>query len=121
MFSFPPNMDSPYRHMPKELNSNAFLHELLRDHRYDTSNSKDIVITKPCIRVTKQLLAYVLFTMEDSLNEHRMSKLYFLYSILEGDRLDPGSSLVNQLHSAASSFRRRIVIEGLRCLDCTPL
>jgi len=44
------------------------------------------------------------------LNVPPLSKLYFLYSMLHGDCLDPGSFLVSQLHSAATSFTNRILI-----------
>ena len=43
----------------------------------------------------------------------RLSELYFLYSMLEGDRIDLGSLLVNQSYSAATSSAHRIVIGGL--------
>jgi len=33
--------------------------------------------------------------------------------MLQGDRLDPDSSLVNQLHTATTSSAQRIVIGGL--------
>jgi len=50
---------------------------------------------------------------EDSLNVSCRSKLYFFYSMLQGGRLDLGSFLVNQLHSAFTSSAQRIVIGGL--------
>ena len=59
------------------------------------------------------MLACGLFPREDNLNVPYLSELYFLYNILQGDRLDPGSSFVNQLHNTATSSAHRIVIGGL--------
>ena len=47
------------------------------------------------------------------MNVPRLCQLYFLYSMLEGDRIDPGSFLVNQLYSVGTSYAHRIVIGGL--------
>ena len=43
----------------------------------------------------------------------RLFELYFLYSMLEGDRIDHGSFLVNQLYSAATNSAHKIIIGGL--------
>jgi len=43
----------------------------------------------------------------------RLSNLYFLYSMLEGDWINLGSFLAFQLYSAATSSAYRIVIKGL--------
>jgi len=106
-------MDLPYRHVPKEFNRNTFWYEISGDHWYDTNNSKGTIIRNPCIQVAQRLLACGLFARDDSLNVSHLSELYFLYSILQGNQLDPGSSLVNQLHSAATSSAQKIVIRGL--------
>ena len=39
----------------------------------------------------------------------RLSELYFLHSMLEGTRIDPGLSFTNQLLTAATSSAMRIV------------
>jgi len=106
-------MNLPYHLVPKEFNPNAFWYEFFQDHWYDTSNSKGTVFRNPCIQVAKRLLACGLFSREDSLNVPRQSELHVLYSMLQGDRLDPGSSLVNQLYREATSSTSRIVIGGL--------
>ena len=85
MFGFPPNMDLPYRYAPKEFDLNAFSHELSGDYQCDTSNSKGTAIRNPSICVAQCLLACVLFAQEESINVPRLSELYFLYSMLEGD------------------------------------
>ena len=95
IFSFPPSMDLPCRHVPKEFNPNAFWNEISGNYWYDTSNSKGTVIRNPYIRVAQRLLAYGLFAREDSLNMPRLSELYFLHSMLQGDHPNPNSSLVN--------------------------
>jgi len=59
--------------------------------------------------MAQHFLAYGLFVREDSLNVPRMSELYFLYSMLEGDPIDLGSFLVNQLRSVATSSIHNIV------------
>jgi len=112
IFGFLPSMDLPYHHVPKEFNPNAFWYELYGDHWYDTSNSKDIIIPNAYICVAQQLLACGLFAWEDSLNVPRLSEVYFLYSMLEGDRIGPWSFLANQLYSAATSSAHRVVIGG---------
>jgi len=63
--------------------------------------------------VAQPLLAYDLFARKDSLNVSCPSELYFLYSMLEGDRIDPGLFLINQLYSTATCSTHRIVIGGL--------
>jgi len=60
--------------------------------------------------VAQQLIACGLFAREDSLNVPCLCELYFLFSILEGDSIDHGSFLVNQLYIAATSSAHRIVI-----------
>ena len=87
-------MDLPYRHVSKEFNPNAFWHELSEDHRYDISNSKGTIIRYPGIRLAQRLLACGLFAREDSLNVPRLSELYLLYTLLQGDRLDSVSYLL---------------------------
>ena len=47
------------------------------------------------------------------MNVPHISELYVLYSVLEGDQIDLGPFLVNQLYNAAHSFAHRIVISGL--------
>ena len=49
--------------------------------------------------------------MQDSPNVPRLSELYFLNSMLEGDSIDPRPFLV--MHSASPTFAHRIVIGGL--------
>jgi len=44
---------------------------------------------------------------------HGLSQFYCLYNMLQGDRLNLSSFLVNQLHSVAASSVSRIVIRGL--------
>jgi len=88
-------MNLPYRHVPKEFNLNAFWYELSRDDRYDTSNSKGIIIRNRWVHMAQQLLAYGLIAREDSLKVPHLFELYVLYSMLKGDRIDPGSNLVN--------------------------
>ena len=80
MFGFSPSMDLPCRHVRKEFNPNTFWHDLSRDYRYDTSNSKGTTIRNPYIRIAQRLLAYDLFAREDTLNVPRLFDLYFLYS-----------------------------------------
>jgi len=58
-------------------------------------------------------LACSLFARNDSLSVSRLSKLYFLFYTLDGDKLDPGSLSAGQLHSAAISAKGRIVIGGI--------
>jgi len=79
----------------------------------DTSDFKGTVIRNLCVRVALCLLARGLFAREDRINVPHLSKLYFLYSMLESDRIDPRSFLVNQVYSIATSSAHRIVIRGL--------
>ena len=44
-------------------------------------------------RVAQHILACSLLARDDSLNVPRLSKLYFLSCMLDGDQLDPGSFL----------------------------
>ena len=44
MFGFPPSIDLPCRHVPKDFNPNAFGYELFEDYWYDTCNSKGTII-----------------------------------------------------------------------------
>ena len=85
-------MDRSYHHVPKEFNLNAFWYEISKNYRYDTSNSKGTVAQNSYICVAQRLLACGLFAKEDSLNVPHRSELYFLYSMLEGDRIDPDHS-----------------------------
>jgi len=63
--------------------------------------------------VARRLLPCGLFARKHNLNVPCLSELYFLYSMLEGNRIDPGPFLVNQLYSAAISSAHTIVIKGL--------
>jgi len=63
--------------------------------------------------VAQKLLACGLFAREDTLKVARLFELYFLYSMLQGDYLHPGSVLFSQLHSAAISSTQRIMIGAL--------
>jgi len=76
-------------------------------------NTTATFIRNPYIRVAQRLLACGLFTRHDSLNVSSLFELHFLYSRLQGDRLDAGSSLVYQLHGATTSSAQRIVIGGI--------
>ena len=78
IFRFPPSMDLSYRYVPREFSPNAFRYELFKDHRYDTSHSKGMVIQNPYIRVAQWPLACGLFAREDTLNVPHLSELYFL-------------------------------------------
>jgi len=53
------------------------------------------------------------FAQDDSLNALRLPKLCFLSCMLNGVKLDPGSFLARQLHSATVSTKGRIVIGGI--------
>ena len=105
-------MDLPYFHYQKDFNMNTFWNKISGDQRYDASNSKGTVIGNPCIRVAQRLLAYGLFARDDSLNVC-LSELYFLYSMLQGGRLDLGLFLVSRLNSVATSSTQMIMIQGL--------
>ena len=85
----------------------------LSNYQYDASHSKDTIIINSCIRVAQRVIAYELFAREDDLNVSRLSVPYFLHSMLQGTRIDPGSFFSNQLLSAATSSTKRIVIGGL--------
>ena len=50
---------------------------------------------------------------DDSVNVPRLSEMYFLSCMLEGESLDPGSFLAYQLYSVATSIKGRIVIRGI--------
>jgi len=47
------------------------------------------------------------------LNVPRLSKLYFLSCMLDGDQLDVGSFLARQLHNVAVNNKGGIVIGGI--------
>ena len=113
IFGIPSSMDLLYCYVPKEFILSAFWYDLSGDYRYDTSNSKETVIRNPCICMVQRLLACGLFTWEDSLNVSRQSKFYFLYGMFQDDQIDPGSLLVNQLHSATTRSKHSIMIRGL--------
>ena len=55
-------------------------------------------------------MASGIFARDDSVNIPRLSKLYFLSCMHQGERLDLGSFLSRQLYSAATSTKGRIVI-----------
>jgi len=55
--------------------------------------------------VAQHILTCSLFARDDSLNVLRLSELYFLSYMLDGDQLDLGSVLARQLHSAAVSTK----------------
>ena len=59
------------------------------------------------------MLACGLFAKKDYLNVSHLSKFDIFYSMLEGDRIDPGSFLFNQFYSVATSSAHRIVIGAL--------
>jgi len=106
-------MDLTHRRVPREFNPNAFWGELSRSFRYSTSSSRCTHIRNPFIRVVQRILACSLFTRDNSLNVPRLSDLYFLSYMLDGDQLDPSSFLTRQLHSAVVSTKGRIVIGGI--------
>jgi len=113
IFDFSPSMDLSHRQIPCEFNSNTFWGELLGSVRYSISSSKCTHIRNSCIRAAQRILACTLFARHDSLNVLRLSELYFLSYMLDGDQLDPGSFLARQFHSAAFSTKGRIVIGGI--------
>jgi len=78
MFGFLLSMDMPHHCIPKDFNPNACLNEISGGYRYDTSNSKGIIIKNPFIWVAQELLTCGLFAREDNLNMSLLSKLYFL-------------------------------------------
>jgi len=77
----------------KNFSPNAIWYEITEDYLYDSSTANDIVIKNPCIRMAQRLLAYGIFAREDSLNTPYQSKLHFLSSMMNGDRINPGSLL----------------------------
>jgi len=87
---------------PKTL-TRMLCNEISEDYQCDISNFEGTVIRNPYIRVAQRLLTCGLFAREDSLNVPHQSELYFLYSMPQGNRLNPSSFLVNQLHSVATS------------------
>ena len=54
-------------------------------------------------------LLVVCFGREDTLNVPHLSKLYFLFSMLEGDQIGPRSFFVNQLCRTITSSTQRII------------
>ena len=49
IFGFPPSMELPYRHVPKDFNPNAFWNQISGEYQYDTGNSKGTIIRNPYI------------------------------------------------------------------------
>ena len=113
IFDFPPSIDLSHRQVPREFNRNTFWDELSGSVRYSTSSSKCTHIRNPCIRVAQRILACFLIARDDSLNVLRLSELYFLSCMLDGNQLDPGSFLARQLPSAAIITKGMIVISGI--------
>jgi len=109
VFGFPSSMDLPHRYILKEFNLNVFWYEISRYCQYDTSNSKGTVNRNPCICVAQRLFTCGLFGREDTLNVPHLSKLYFLFSMLEGDQIGPRSFFVNQLCRTITSSTQRII------------
>ena len=95
IFGFPPIMDLDHHHVPKEFNPNVFWYLINKNYQYNITNSKGTITRNPCIRVAQCLLECGLFPREDSLNVPCLSTLYFLHSILQGDRIDPRSFFSN--------------------------
>ena len=58
-------------------------------------------------------MALGIFARDDSVSDPRLSEMYFLSCMLEGERIDPGSFLAHQLYSAATSTKGRIVTGGI--------
>ena len=70
-------------------------------------------IRNPCITVAQHILDCSLCAQDNSLNVPRLSELYLLSCMLNGDQLDPSSFLARQLHNAAVSTKDRIVIGAI--------
>ena len=106
-------MDLSHRQVAREFNPNAFGDELSGSVRYSTSSSKCTHIRNPCAGVAQRIFACSLFARDNSLNIPRLSELYFLSCMLNGDQLDPGSFLARQLHNVTISTKSRIFIGGI--------
>jgi len=83
------------------------------NYGYSTSSCKAAFIGNLCIQVAQWILAFGLFARDDSMNNPRLSELYFLFYMLKGVRIDPGSFLAQQLHSVANNTKGRITIGGI--------
>ena len=66
--------------------------------------------------MAQRVLSCGVFARDDSLNVPRLSKLYFLSRMMNGDRIELGSFLARQLYSATTSTTRRTIIG---CLTTT--
>jgi len=95
---------------PRQFNPNAFWYLIAENCNYNTSSCKCTNIQNPCIRVTQRIMLLDIFARDNSVNVPRLSKMYFLSCMLEGERIDPGSFLAHQLYSAATSTKSRIII-----------
>jgi len=58
-------------------------------------------------------MALGFFARDDSVNVPRLSEMYFLSYMLEGDRIDLGSFLARQLYSVTTSTKGWIIIGGM--------
>jgi len=101
-------MDVTLRVVPRAFNSNAFWLEITGTSNCNTTSCKCTQIRNPCIRVAQRIMASGIFARDDSVNVPRLFELYFLSSMLQGERLDRGSFLARQLYSAATSTKGRI-------------
>jgi len=54
-----------------------------------------------------------IFARDNSVNVPRLSEMYFLSCMFQGNRIDSESFLTRQLYSAATSTKDRIVIGGI--------
>jgi len=64
------------------------------------------------------MLSCSVFARDDNLNVPRLSELYFLYSLMNGEWIDPRSFLAHQLYSVATSIIGRIIIGGSHQYHC---
>ena len=101
VFGFPPSLELPWHHVPQEFNRNVFWYEINGNYQYNTGTYKGTFIRNPDIRVAQWMFPCGVFPMDDSLNVHRLSVLYFLSCVMNGDYIDPTSFLVTQLCNAA--------------------
>jgi len=110
IFGFPPSLDVTLRAVPRPFNPNAFWLEITGTYNYNTSSCKCTQIRNSCIRVAQRIMASGIFARDGSVNVPRLSELYFLSCMLQGEHLDPGSFLTRQLYSAATSTKGRIIV-----------
>ena len=68
----------------------------MRNYDYTTSSYKYTHIRNPFIRVVQHIMALGIFARDDSVNVPRLSEMYFLSCMLEGERLNPGPFLARQ-------------------------